>query len=137
MSGIEVIYEGQLSTRCILEETKEEICTDGPKEIQGRGQFFSPTDLFAASLGSCILTMMGMAAHRMKVELGRTKAFVSKELSKDLPRRIQKIQVRIECPVSFSEEVRLKLETAAKTCPVHHSLHPDMEQQITFQWGSP
>ena len=135
MVQIEVKYEGNLSTRCIHLENRAEIVTDAPKDNHGRGEMFSPTDLLAVSLGSCLLTIMGIVAEKLKVDLSGSKALVTKEMSKDLPRRIVKIQVLFECPRQFSSEITQKLEVASKGCPVHHSLHPELKQEIIFTWG--
>jgi len=136
MEGYDIWYEGSLATRCVHRENKDVIWTDAPKDNHGRGEKFSPTDLLAISLGSCILTIMGIQAERLKVDLSGTKASVTKEMAKTPPRRIAKITILVTCPRSFSSELTAQLEKAALHCPVHHSLHPEVVQDITFQWGS-
>jgi putative redox protein len=135
MAKIEIFYTGNLSTRCIHTENGAEIVTDAPKDNQGRGEMFSPTDLVAAALGSCVLTLMGIMANKLKVDISGAKADVEKEMSKDSPRRIVKISVKVSCPKDFSSEIKAQLEKAGGHCPVHHSLHPDISQQIHFSWG--
>jgi uncharacterized OsmC-like protein len=135
MSDIEMVYTGNLSVRCIHTETEAEIITDAPKDNHGRGEMFSPTDLVAVSLGSCVLTLVGIMAQKLKVEVGGMKARVHKEMATKPVRRIGKIVVHVECPQSFSDEVRVKLEEAGRGCPVHHSLHPDILQEFHFIWG--
>jgi putative redox protein len=137
MVEIDIRYEGNLSTRCIHQGNQAEIVTDAPKDNHGKGEMFSPTDLLAASLGSCLLTIMGIAAEKMKVDISGARVKVTKEMSKDLPRRIVKISVLFYCPKQFSSDITQKLESSSKGCPVHFSLHPDLEQEIIFTWGAP
>ena len=135
MADIEMIYLGNLSVRCIHSETEAEIITDAPKDNHGRGEMFSPTDLVAASLGSCVLTLVGIMAQKLKVDVSGMKARVTKEMVSKPVRRIGKISVNVECPYSFPDEVKNKLEEAGRGCPVHHSLHPDIIQEFQFTWG--
>lgn len=135
MTHSKVLYTGQLHTEC-THESGAKIQTDAPKDNQGKGEAFSPTDLLAASLASCMLTLMGIAARKAGTDLPGTVATVEKIMSLDLPRRIAKIKIRVNCPLSFAEELRMRLEKAALDCPVHHSLHPGIELDIHFSWGS-
>lgn len=134
MTTIKIKYRGDLATECV-HESGAIIETDAPKDNQGRGLAFSPTDLLAASLGSCMLTLMGIAANRLKVDLKGTSAEVTKEMSKDPPRRIARIIVRIRSSYRPAKDVQRMLEEAALECPVHHSLHPDIRKEIDFIWG--
>ena len=136
MAGIDIYYEGNLSTRCIHEENDAEIITDAPKDNHGRGAMFSPTDLVGAALGSCVITLMGIAAEKLKIDISGTKAHVEKEMQTKPIRRIGKIIVKISCPKDFAPEIKTQLEKAGAQCPVHHSLHPEMVQEILFTWGS-
>jgi putative redox protein len=111
------------------------LSTDAPKDNQGRGESFSPTDLVATALGSCILTVMGIKARSLGVDLAGTTATVEKEMANAPVRMIQRLTVKIHVPHSVSEEHRQRLETAAHTCPVHQSLHPDVQKPIQFIWG--
>ena len=130
MAAVHVEYEGKLRTRCVL--NGKEIVTDAPKEVRGLGEMFSPTDLLAASLGSCILTMMGIYAEKLKVDLSGTTVVVEKEM---LPQRVKKMKVVVKCPRRFEPDVIKRLQDAAEGCPVHHSLHPDVQQELIFHWG--
>lgn len=130
MSQVEVFYQGNLSTKCEHPQTKAQIITHPIKEA------FSPTDLIAISLGSCVLTVMGMAADRLGVDFSRAKALVSKEMSKTPPRKISELTIHCIIPRSYSEEVQLQLKEAALGCPVHHSLHPDIKISFSFEWGA-
>jgi putative redox protein len=136
MSVIEITYEGELSTRCVHGENHAEICTDAPKDNQGLGRVFSPTDLFAASLGSCMLTLMGIAARRLGVDIRGMRAEVVKEMAAAPSRRIGRLKIAFFCPRAFPEEVVAQLILAAENCPVHKSLHPDILLEFTWQWGS-
>lgn len=135
MGKIDIFYTGNLSTRCIHTENEAEIVTDAPKDNHGRGEMFSPTDLLAAALGSCVLTLVGIMANKLKVDISGTKAEVEKEMSKQPPRRIARITVNVSCPKDFPQEIKAQLEKAGAQCPVHHSLHPEMIQEIQFHWG--
>ncbi len=136
MAKIEIWYEGSLSTRCVHSENKAEILTDAPKEIHGLGRVFSPTDLLAASLGSCVLTLMGIAAKRLNIDIQGARAQVTKEMAAVPMRRIGKLSVAVSCPKDFPDETKEKLIRAAETCPVHQSLHPDIVLDITYKWGT-
>lgn len=134
MTQIKVVYEGDLRTVCI-HENGIRIETDAPKDNHGKGEFFSPTDLLAASLPSCILTYMGIAAKKLALDLKGMTAVVEKEMTSSPKRRIGKLQVCVRCPFEPSSEAREKLEAAAKACAVHASLHPDIQVVIDFIWG--
>ena len=136
MAEIDITYEGDLSTRCVHTGSGSEIITDAPKDNQGLGRFFSPTDLVAAALGSCVLTLMGIAAKKLKVDIKGTTARVVKEMQSAPSRRIGLLKVEVRCPHAFSPEITEQLIRAGKGCPVHESLHPDTRQEFTFSWGS-
>lgn len=107
--------------------------TDAPIDNNGKGEAFSPTDTVATGLASCILTMMGMKAAGLEVDLAEATAEVTKHMSSD-PRRISKIEIDLQLPKNVSEKHRKILVHTANTCPVHYSLHPDIEKIITFNW---
>ena len=134
MEKYKISYLSDLSTEC-THSSGAVIRTDAPKDNQGKGELFSPTDLLAVSLGSCMLTMMAISARQWKVDLKGTIVDVQKEMSVDSPRRIIRLIVRFRCPVHVSTDVQKKLEEAAIHCPVHASLHPDIKQEIEFNWG--
>jgi putative redox protein len=136
MTEIEIWYEGDLSTRCVHSENGTEIFTDAPKDNQGLGRVFSPTDLFAASLGSCMLTLMGIAAKRLNVDLKGTRVKVTKEMASAPARRLGKITLQFFCPIRPSEEAIAKFIQMAENCPVHKSLHPDIIIDASYHWGS-
>lgn len=135
MGKIDVYYEGNLATKCVHEESGKVILTEAPKDNQGKGGQFSPTDLVGAALGSCLLTIMGMHAERLKVDLTGARVMLSKEMVSFPKRRIGKLKLHFFCPGNFAPEVIEVLEKAAKECPVHHSLHPELIQEFVFTWG--
>ena len=111
-----------------------EFATDAPVDNNGRGESFSPTDLVATALGSCMATIMGIAAKRKDIALEGMVIRVAKHMSENLPRRIAKLEVTIEVPLPADHPERKLLENAALTCPVHQSLHPDIEVPIQWCW---
>jgi putative redox protein len=135
MVSIQLKYEGDLHCKAVHGPSGTVLTTDAPKDNQGRGESFSPTDLVATALGSCILTVMGIMARTLNIDLAGATATVEKEMSSTPPRMIQRLAVKINVPHPVSPENRLKLERAAHTCPVHRSLHPDVEKPIEFTWG--
>lgn len=130
-----IVYEGSL--RCIATHPQSgaRLTTDAPLDNMGKGESFSPTDLVGVALGSCMLTIMGIAAEKMKVDLRGTKVRVIKEMSASPPRRIASLTVEFNVPALLSPEQQEKLRNAAMTCPVHKSLHPDVKMPITFHFA--
>ena len=135
MVTIQLEYQGDLHCKAVHEPSGNELSTDAPKDNQGRGESFSPTDLVATALGSCMLTVMGIIARTLNLDITGATATVGKEMTTAPPRRIARLDVKINIPQQISPEDRLKLERAAHTCPVHKSLHPDVQSPIEFTWG--
>ena len=135
MVAIELHYEGELHCKAVHGPSGTELNTDAPKDNQGRGESFSPTDLVATALGSCMLTVMGIMARTLKLEIDGTTATVEKEMTTSAPRRIASLTVKIHVPHDVSDENKEKFVRAAHTCPVHKSLHPDVQMPIEFSWG--
>ncbi|MGD0095967.1 MAG: OsmC family protein [Terracidiphilus sp.] len=135
MVSIQLEYEGDLHCKAVHGPSGTVLSTDAPKDNQGRGESFSPTDLVATALGSCILTILGIQARTLNIDLAGTTATVEKEMTSTAPRMIQRLSVKIRVPHRVSPENQQKLERAAHTCPVHRSLHPDVEKPIDFTWG--
>lgn len=135
MVAIQVEYQGDLHCKAVHGPSGSELTTDAPKDNQGRGESFSPTDLVATALGSCMVTVMGILARTLNIDISGTTATVEKEMTAAAPRRIQRLRVKIHVPQGHSSEDREKLERAVRTCPVHRSLHPDVEIPIEFSWG--
>jgi putative redox protein len=129
-----IVYEGNLRTRMTHLYSGTEVLTDAPLDNQGLAQAFSPTDLVATALGSCMMSIMGIKARDMQLDLKGTQLDVTKVMAAN-PRRISEVLVTIKFPANtFSEKEKTILENAAKTCPVAQSLHPDIKQEITFNW---
>ena len=113
--------------------SKTVLHTDAPKDNQGRGESFSPTDLVATALGTCILTTIAIFAEKDGIELKNSRMSVEKEMSSN-PRKIASLRTVIELPASLSKEVREKLEAVGHNCPVMKSLHPDVSVPIEFRY---
>ena len=135
MVRIQTEYQGDLHCTSVHTPSGTELATDAPVDNQGRGESFSPTDLTATSLGTCMLTTMGIVARTLNVDLTGATATVEKEMSSTPPRRINRLTVAIRVPRTTSPENQQRLENAAHTCPVKKSLHPDIETPIEFVWG--
>ena len=134
MVAIQLEYQGDLHCKAMHGPSKTELFTDAPLDNQGRGASFSPTDLVATALGTCMLTVMGIMARTLDIDITGTTAVVEKEMTTAQPRMIASLTVLIRVPHSVSPENKLKLERAAHTCPVHKSLHPDVHAPISFKW---
>lgn len=128
-----VTYNGNLRTTCVHLRSGSEYITDAPVDNNGKGEAFSPTDTVAAGLANCMMTMMGIKARDMDVDLTGSTAEVIKHMAAN-PRRISKIEVKFELPSSVTDKHRKILMHTANTCPVHYSLHPDIEKEIDFNW---
>jgi len=135
MVNIQVEYQGDLHCKAAHGPSGAELTTDAPQDNQGRGESFSPTDLVATALGTCMLTIMGMAARTQSINIDGATATIEKEMTTTSPRRIERLTVRIHVPRSLGPADREKLERAAHTCPVHKSLHPEVQIPIEFTWG--
>jgi putative redox protein len=135
MVAIQLEYQGDLHCKAVHGPSESQLSTDAPKDNQGRGESFSPTDLVATALGSCILTIMGILARTLEIDIAGSTATVEKEMTTQPPRMIASLKVEIHVPHAVSAENRIKLERAAHTCPVHKSLHPDVQTPIEFTWG--
>jgi putative redox protein len=135
MVPIRIEYQGDLHCQAVHGPSGTALTTDAPKDNQGRGESFSPTDLVATALGSCVLTVMGIAARSHKIDISGTTATVEKEMANAPVRRIQKLAVKIHVPHQLSGECKQRLENAAHACPVHKSIHPDVQMPIEFTWG--
>ena len=128
-----VNYLGNLRTESIHTSSNDRIVTDAPLDNNGKGEAFSPTDLVASSLSSCILTVIGIVSKQINYDLTNTKSSV-KKLMVNNPRRIVKIEVKIEFSNSADSRTRSIIEKTALNCPVAKSLHPDIKQNISFVW---
>src|SRR5450432_648465 len=135
MPQIDATYEGSLHCSATHVPSGAKLTTDAPKDNMGKGESFSPTDLVATALGTCMLTIMGIQAQRMEVDITGAKVVVTKEMATAPIRRIARLSVRFDVPAKLTAEQKKKLENAAYTCPVHKSLHPDVQTVVTFNWA--
>lgn len=135
MSTAKVTYQGNLRTSCEHLKSNNTFITDAPTDNNGKGAAFSPTDTVATGLASCMLTVMGIKANTMNdVNIDGATAMVTKTMASN-PRRISKIEVILEFPSGLNKKSQKILENTGNTCPVHYSLHPDIEKVITYRWG--
>ena len=130
---IEIIYSGELRTWSTHLKSGDDIITDAPVDNQGKGEAFSPTDLVASALGSCMLTIMGITANTQNINIDGTSARVKKVMGED-PRRISEIHLAITFIQPLGDKHRAILERAAHHCPVSKSLHPDLKEVVTFHY---
>lgn len=129
-----VIYKGDLRTVNTHFKSGESFITDAPTDNNGKGEAFSPTDLVATALANCMVTIMGIRAQKSDWNIDGAMLDVSKTMAND-PRRISKIRVDVTIPAGdFDQKTKDILEKAARECPVAASLHPDIEQDISFNW---
>jgi len=134
MTTAEITYTGKLHTDAKHIRSGTVISTDAPIDNQGKGEAFSPTDLVGTALGTCILTIMGIAARTHEIDMKGAKAAVTKTMLPN-PRRIGKLEVNITMPPNdYTEKQKAILQHAAHGCPVKRSLHPDLEEVIIFSW---
>ncbi|MDJ0787752.1 MAG: OsmC family protein [Myxococcota bacterium] len=135
MVRIDVTYAGGLHTTACHGPSSAEIETDAPKDNEGRGEAFSPTDLLATATASCMLTVMGIVARRHDWPLEGAHAEVEKHMVTEPERRVGRLAIRFAMPAGIPEKARPVLERAAHTCPVHRSLHPDVQVETRFEWA--
>jgi uncharacterized OsmC-like protein len=128
-----VTYLGDLRTTSTHLQSGTEILSDAPLDNNGKGEAFSPTDLVANALGSCMFTIMGIKARDMNVSIENSTASVTKIMQAE-PRKISAIEIVFDMNFAPDDKTKIILERAAMTCPVFLSLHPDIDKRITFNW---
>lgn len=131
MTTSKVTYQGDLRTQAIHLQSNDEIITDAPTDNQGKGEAFSPTDLLATSLASCILTIIGIKARDMEIDIAGTIAEVTKVMAAD-PRRVSEVHIAINFNQELDDKTRKILYNTALTCPVAKSIHSDIIQKVTI-----
>jgi putative redox protein len=134
MVRITGVYEGNLHCTAIHQPSGDELVTDAPKDNQGRGEAFSPTDLVATGFATCIVTTLAIAARKSGVELDGIRYEVTKEMSVEAPRRIARLNVQVWLPPSARKVPEGVLDRAAHGCPVHKSLAPEVVKIVEFHW---
>lgn len=133
MATSNITYVGELRTVCMHLQSGTEILTDAPTDNHGKGEAFSPTDLVATALGSCMVSIMGIKSKDLEVDLKDSKVSITKIMQLE-PRKIAKIKVVLDMSITTSDKNKIILERAAMTCPVLLSLHPDIEKEVIFNW---
>ena len=128
-----VTYLGDLRTECVHLKSGNSFITDAPTDNQGKGEAFSPTDTVATGLGTCMITVMGIKARDLGVDLTGSTVEVTKHMAAS-PRRISRIDLNLLLPSTASEKERTILENTGRTCPVALSLHPEIQQEVQFNW---
>jgi len=127
-------YEGGLRCRAIHGPSGTAVVTDAPTDNHGKGESFSPTDLVATALGACMLTVIGIVAERHGLDVVGMTAETEKVMNTSAPRRIASLRTRISIPLPADHPQRVMLERAALTCPVHQSIHPEIDAAVDFAW---
>ena len=135
MVKIDMKYEGRLRLQVQHGPSGTTLLTDAPVDNHGKGESFSPTDLVAAALGSCMGTLMGIVAERHGIDLTGMTLHVEKDMVTEPVRRIGKLAVTIVVPRVKDKKDQKLLEKAALTCPVHRSLHPEIDIPVVFRWA--
>jgi len=133
MHQIEIEYKGNLRTESVHLESGQKLITDAPVDNKGKGEAFSPTDLTASALGSCMLTIMGIAAERRDIDISGVRAEIEKVMGAN-PRRIVQIIINIYFQIKLAKHEKKIFEKSALSCPVHRSLHPDIEILTQFHY---
>jgi putative redox protein len=135
MATSKVIYNGGLRTTSTHLQSGKQIITDAPVDNQGKGEAFSPTDLLATSLANCMFTIMGIAANTHSINMDGASAEVTKVMTTE-PRRVSEIHINFDFPkkAEYSDKQKKILENAGLNCPVHYSLHPDINKKVDFGW---
>jgi putative redox protein len=133
---IDCEYLGDLRVRAVHAPSGSVLHTDAPVDNHGKGESFSPTDLAATALTTCMATIMAIQGRTLGIELRGMRLSVEKHMTSQPPRRIDKLVLVITPPPGVPEDARVKLERAASACPVHHSLHPEIVTDIEWRWGA-
>lgn len=134
MVEINITYEGDLHCRAVHGPSGVVIETDAPVDNQGKGESFSPTDLLATSLGVCNLTLMGIYARGHNIDMDGTKVRVEKHMTKEKPRKVERLVVEMDLPSGIPVDRREALEHAARTCPVSLSISPEITVDLSFNY---
>jgi uncharacterized OsmC-like protein len=134
MATATTLYIGELRTEATHILSGSKLITDAPPDNHGKGAFFSPTDLVATALGSCMVTVMGIAAQTHNFNLDGTRLEITKIMSSEPPRRIAEVIIEITFPEDYPEKVKKIIDYTVKNCPVALSLHPDLKQTVRLHY---
>jgi putative redox protein len=135
MTQMDANYLGNLRCSARHKDSGAELLTDAPRDNQGLGSSFSPTDLLATALLTCMQTVMGITARGRGWDISNLSGSVRKEMSKEGPRRVARLMIDLYIPGEWSPQDRAVLEQSARSCPVAQSLSPEIEQAVTFSYG--
>jgi uncharacterized OsmC-like protein len=135
MVEMTLVYEGGLHTQARHGPSGATLATDAPVDNQGKGESFSPTDLLATSLASCMLTTMAIVGEREGWRIDGATARVEKHMVLDPRRRVGRLVVELAMPAGLPDEARERLEATARGCPVAASIHPDLEVDLRMRWA--
>ncbi|MBR7157177.1 MAG: OsmC family protein [Bacteroidales bacterium] len=135
MTKISTVYTGNLRTEAVHDQSGSKLVTDAPLDNHGKGEFFSPTDLLATALGSCMLTIMGISAEEYGYNIDGTTVETEKIMGTN-PRRVVEVKITFNFPKgnNFTDRQKRVIESSARTCPVANSLHPDLKKTIVFNY---
>jgi len=133
MHHIEIKYKGNLRTESVHLKSRQKLITDAPIDNKGKGEAFSPTDLTASALGSCMLTIMGITAESRDIDIIGTRAEIEKVMNNN-PRCIGQIIINIYLQIKLTNKEKQLFEKSALSCPVHRSLHPDITITTNFHY---
>lgn len=134
MTTATTLYIGELRTEATHQLSGSKLITDAPPDNHGKGAFFSPTDLVATALGSCMITVMGISAQTHNFNLDGTRLEITKIMSTEPPRRIAEVVIEITFPEDYPEKVKKIIDYTVKNCPVALSLHPDLKQTVRLHY---
>lgn len=134
MVEIKLAYEGDLHCSAVHTPSGSTLVTDAPVDNNGRGEAFSPTDLLATALASCMATVIGIVAKRKEIAVEGMTVVVRKFMSTTQPRRVSRLELDLSVPLPADHPDRKLLESAARGCPVHQSIHPDIEVVMNWKW---
>lgn len=136
MATVKTTYLGNLRTNSTHLQSGDNLITDAPTDNMGKGEAFSPTDLLATATGTCVLTTMAIVAQKNGIELNGSDVEITKVMTQTPPRSIARLEINLKMKsnIVLSVEQIKKLENVAHKCPVSLSLHPDIEQILTFEW---
>lgn len=137
MVRIQVEYQGSLRCQATHGPSQNTLLTDAPVDNHGRGESFSPTDLVATALGTCMLTVMGIVAERHEWPLTGARVEVVKHMQNEPARKIARLEAILQLPGELDASARKALEAAARGCPVARSLEGSVELDVRFEWGVP
>jgi len=134
MPDITIKYDGELRTTATHLQSGSTISTDAPTDNKGKGENFSPTDLFAVALGSCMLTIMGITSQTHGFNIKGSNIQINKIMGKN-PRRVSHIKIIININGELTDKEKQLLIKAAKHCPVSKSIHPEIEEEVVFNFN--